>query len=294
MIVSRRTRNTISGYLLLSPSFLVLVLIVVFPLIYVVYLSFSGFYYGQRTGFVGLRNYINIFTDLNFYYSLKATALFTAGSVVGQLLLAMCFALTIHHSGMMESFVRMVAILPYMVSMVAGGVTFRWILNTEFGFVNYLLHFLGIVKQPLNFLGSPGYAMTSIIAAHLWASTPFATLILLAALKSIPDEIYESAEIDGAGFFIRFSRITLPLIRPQIFVVLLIQTMFSFRHFPLPYAMTGGGPGVTTKVLAMFLQEKMTFLLFGYNSALSVIMMLITLFIAVVYFRFMTAGRERK
>jgi multiple sugar transport system permease protein len=111
-------------------------------------------------------------------------------------------------------------------------------------------------------------------------------------LKSISSDIYESAEIDGAGFFVRFTRITLPIIRPQIFVVLLIQTMFSFRHFPLPYAMTGGGPGVSTKVLAMLLQEKMTFLSFGYNSALSVIMMLITLIIAVVYFRLMTLGGQ--
>ncbi len=278
--------------MLLTPSLVVLALVVVFPLIYVFYLSFSGFYYGQRTEFVGLKNYLNILTDPNFYASLKATALFTAGSVVGQLLLALVFALTIHNAGRAESVIRLVAILPYMVSMVAGGVTFRWMLNTEFGIVNYLLHSLGIIRQPINFLGSPGFAMASIVGAHLWSSTPFATLILLAGLKSIPDEIYESAQMDGAGFLMRFGRITLPLIRPQILVVLLIQTMFSFRHFPLPYAMTGGGPGVSTKVLAMLLQDKMTFLVFGYNSALSVIMMLITLAIAAVYFRFMTVGRQ--
>lgn len=292
MIVSRNKRNMISGYLLLSPSLLVLSLIVLFPLAYVFFLSFSGFYYGQRTGFVGLKNYIGILTDPNFYTSLKATALFTAGSVVGQFLLALIFAMTIHNAGRGESVIRLIAILPYMVSMVAGGVTFRWMLNSEFGIVNYLLHTLGIIRQPINFLGSPGYAMASIVGAHLWSSTPFATLILLAGLKSISSDIYESAEIDGAGFFVRFTRITLPLIRPQIFVVLLIQTMFSFRHFPLPYAMTGGGPGVSTKVLAMLLQDKMTFLVFGYNSALSVIMMLITLIIAVVYFRLMTLGEQ--
>jgi multiple sugar transport system permease protein len=110
-------------------------------------------------------------------------------------------------------------------------------------------------------------------------------------MKSISTDVYESAEIDGAGFFTKFFSITVPLIRPQILVVLLIQTMFSFRHFPLPYAMTGGGPGVSTKVLAMLLQEKMTFLVFGYNSALSVIMMLITLGIAFFYLKLMTAER---
>ena len=292
MAVSRSKRSRVGGYLLLSPSLVILAVVVVFPLIYVFFLSFSGFYYGQRTGFMGLKNYVSILTDPNFYSSLKATALFTAGSVVGQLVLAMTFAMTINHSGRGEPVIRLVAILPYMVSMVAGGVTFRWILNTEFGFVNYLLLSLNLIRQPINFLGTPGYAMASIICAHLWSSTPFATLILLAGLKSISNDIYESAALDGAGFFVRFTRITLPLIRPQIFVVLLIQTMFSFRHFPLPYAMTGGGPGVSTKVLAMLLQDKMTFLAFGYNSALSVIMMAITLIIAVVYFRLMTLGGQ--
>jgi multiple sugar transport system permease protein len=292
MALGRSKRSVMSGYLLLSPSLVVLFVIVVFPLLYVLYLSFSGFYYGQRTEFVGLKNYAHILTDPKFYNSLRATAVFTAGSVVGQLVLALVFAMAIHYAGRLESVVRLIAILPYMVSMVAGGVTFRWMLNSEFGLVNFLLRSLGLIRQPINFLGSPGSAMASIIATHLWSSTPFATLILLAGLKSIPGEIYESAQMDGAGFFTRFIRITLPLIRSQVLVVLLIQTMYSFRHFPLPYAMTGGGPGESTKVLAMLLQEKMTFLVFGYNSALSVIMMLLTLAVAAVYFRSLTPGRQ--
>ncbi len=291
MILSRGAKRRFDAYLLLSPSAATLALVAVFPILYVVYLSFSGFYYGNRTGLVGFRNYINILSDPNFYSSLKATFIFMAGSVAGQLVLALIFALIINNSRRLESGVRLVAILPYMVSMVAGGVTFRWLLNTEFGLVNSILLSLGVTKQPINFLGEPAYAMASIIGAHLWCSIPLATLILLAGMKSISSNVYESAEIDGAGFFTKFFSITVPLIRPQIFIVLLIQTMFSFRHFPLPYAMTGGGPGVSTKVLAMLLQEKMTFLVFGYNSALSVIMMLITLAIAFFYLRLMTAER---
>lgn len=291
MILSRGTKRRFNAYLLLSPSATTIALVAVFPILYVVHLSFSGFYYGNRTGFVGFRNYVNILSDPNFYSSLKATFIFMAGSVVGQIVLALIFALIINHSRRLESGVRLVVILPYMVSMVAGGVTFRWLLNTEFGLVNSVLLSLGITKQPINFLGEPAYAMASIIGAHLWCSIPLATLILLAGMKSISADVYESAEIDGAGFFTKFLCITVPLIRPQILVVLLIQTMFSFRHFPLPYAMTGGGPGVSTKVLAMLLQEKMTFLVFGYNSALSVIMMLITLAIAFFYLKLMTAER---
>ncbi len=139
MALARSKKHTLSGYLLITPSALTLLLVVLLPILYVVYLSFSGFYYGQRTGFVGLKNYINILTDPNFYSALKATASFTVGSVAGQLLLALVFALTINEAGKGEAAVRMIAILPYMVSMVAGGVTFRWMLNTEFGLINAIL-----------------------------------------------------------------------------------------------------------------------------------------------------------
>jgi multiple sugar transport system permease protein len=289
MALARSKKSMISGTLLITPSALTLLLVVFIPILYVVYLSFSGFYYGQRTGFVGLKNYVNILTDPNFYTALKATVIFTAGSVVGQLLLALVFALTINEAGRGEAAVRLVAILPYMVSMVAGGVTFRWMLNTEFGLINAILRALHLIRQPINFLGEPGLAMASIIGTHLWSSTPFATLILLAGLKSIPTSVYESAQMDGAGYVTRLARITLPMLKPQIYVVLLIQTMFSFRHFPLPYTMTSGGPGVSTKTLAMLLQQKMVYLLFGYNGALSVLMMLITLVIAAVYLKLMSA-----
>ena len=107
-------------------------------------------------------------------------------------------------------------------------------------------------------------------------------------MKSIPANLYETADIDGAGFFTKLFRITIPLIRQQIFVVLLIRTMFSFRHFALPFSMTAGGPGGTTRLLAVLLQEKMQHLLFGYNSALSVVMMIITLGIAGFYLKMMT------
>jgi len=285
---SRSRGNVISGYLFLAPSTILLLVVVVFPILYVIFLGFSKFYYGQRTGFNGLNNYLTILTDPNFYTSLKATVVFTLGSVVGQVLLAIVFAVVINSSKKAEGGIRLFVILPYMVSMVAVGVTFKWMLNAEFGIVNFLLLSTGLIRQPINFLGDTKFAMASLVTAHIWASAPFATLILLAGIKSISSDIYESAEIDGAGFFRRFFSITLPLIRQQILIVMLIQTMYSFRHFPLPYSMTGGGPGMTTKLLAVLLKEKMSYLDYGYNSGLSVIMMVITLVIAWFYLEIMS------
>jgi len=291
LIYSRSRRNVISGYLFIAPSVIILLVVVVFPILYVIFLSFSKFHYGQRTGFIGLSNYLTILTDPNFYVSLKATVVFTLGSVVGQILLAIVFAVLINSLKRAEGGIRLFIIMPYMVSMVAVGVTFRWMLNTEFGIVNYLLLSTGLIRQPINFLGNPTTAIASLVIAHLWASTPLATLILLAGIKSISSEIYESAEIDGAGFFRCLFSITLPLIRQQILIVMLIQTMFSFRHFPLPYSMTGGGPGMTTKMLAVLLKEKMTYLDYGYNSGLSVIMLVVTLVIAWFYLKIMSKSK---
>ncbi|MEA5031033.1 MAG: sugar ABC transporter permease [Sphaerochaeta sp.] len=288
---TRDKRNALGGYLLLSPSVITLLVVVVFPLLYVVVLSFGKFQYGKWVSFNGLNNYKIILGDPNFYAALKATLIFTVGSVIGQTFLAITFAMIINSLKRTESGVRLFIILPYMVSMVAGGVTFRWMLNTEFGIINHVLLALKIIAHPINYLGEPTYAMISLIVAHLWSSVPFATLIILAGLKSISTEIYESAELDGAGFFRCFFSITMPLIRSQLYVVMLIQTMFSFRHFPLPYSMTGGGPGTTTKVLAMMLKEKMTYLDYGYNSGLSVLMMAIIMVIAAFYLKLMSRSK---
>lgn len=291
-MISRRRRNSITGLLLLTPSLVTLLLVVVLPIAYLAYLSFHGSYYGSPTGFVGLKNYVRILTDPNFYGSLKSTLVFTVGTVAGQFLLGLAFALIINQLRGFEGSLRLVVLIPYMVSEVAAGVTFRWMLNTEFGLVNYILRVLGVVRQPVNFMGEPALAMAAIIAADLWSTVPFATVILLAGLKSIPTTIYESAKIDGAGGLAQFYRITLPLTRAQIFVVIMIQTMFSLRHFALPYAMTGGGPGRTTKLLALLLQEKMVVLQLDYNSALSVIMMVLTLIVAGLSMKLIAARQD--
>ena len=286
--MTRARRHSASAYCLV----VTLLIVVGFPLAYLCYSAFSSFHYGRITGFAGIANFVHVLTDPNFYDALIATLTFTVVTVSGQVLLGLGFALLINSAGRGERGVRLIAMVPYMVSMVAAGVSFRWMFNTEYGFFNFLLQLLGLTNDPINFLGRPGTAMMSIVIAHLWSQTPFAMLIILAGLKSVPGVLYESADIDGAAVFRKFRMITLPLIREQLLVVLLIRTMFALRHFPLPYTMTGGGPGTTTRVLVLLLREKMTYLAFGYNSALSIIMMIITLIIAAGYLRFMTLGRE--
>jgi len=257
--------------------------IVIFPLGYLVVSSIYGWSFGRMAEFVGLKNYINVFQDPDFLTVFKNTLVFSLVSSCIELLLGLGIASLLDRSGKFEGTLRIIVVMPFMVSMVAGSVSFKWILNAEFGIVNYSLIKLGLIRSLVNWLGSPMLGMLACITVITWHTTPFVALILLAGLKSIPRDLYEVSELDGAGMYQKFLFITLPLLKPAIFVSLLIRTMYSLRNFPIPYVLTGGGPGNSTKLMAMLLQEKKIQLLFGYNSALSIIMVIITLIIVWAY-----------
>ena len=283
MSLSRSARQILEGYLLISPSLIVIFAIVIFPLGYLVVSSIYGWSFGRMAEFVGLKNYINVFQDPDFLTVFKNTLIFSLVSSCIELLLGLGIASLLDRSGKFEGTLRIIVVMPFMVSMVAGGVSFRWMLNAEFGIVNYSLIKLGLIRSLVNWLGSPMLGMLACITVITWHTTPFVALILLAGLKSIPRGLYEVSELDGAGMHQKFLFITLPLLKPAIFVSLLIRTMYSLRNFPIPYVLTGGGPGNSTKLMAMLLQEKKIQLLFGYNSALSIIMVIITLIIVWAY-----------
>jgi len=285
IFLSRSTRQNLEGYSLILPSLIVIFAIVIFPLGYLFVSSLYGWLFGRITNFIGLKNYVNVFQDPEFLIVFKNTLIFSLVSSSIELLLGLGIASLLDKSGRFESALRIIVIMPFMISMVAGSVSFKWILNTEFGIINYTLIKLGVIKSPINWLGSSGTAMLACIGVVIWSTTPFVTLILLAGLKSIPKQLYEVSELDGANIFQRYFFITLPLLKPAIFVSLLIRTMYSLRNFAIPYALTGGGPGISTKLLAMSLQEKMIQLRFGYNSALSVIMIIVTLMIVWLYIK---------
>lgn len=283
MSLSRSARQILEGYLLISPSLIVIFAIVIFPLGYLVVSSIYGWSFGRMAEFVGLKNYIDVFQDPDFLIVFKNTLIFSLVSSSIELLLGLGIASLLDKSGKFEGTLRIIVVMPFMVSMVAGSVSFKWILNAEFGIVNYSLIKLGLIRSLVNWLGSPMLGMLACITVITWHTTPFVALILLAGLKSIPRDLYEVSELDGAGMYQKFLFITLPLLKPAIFVSLLIRTMYSLRNFPIPYVLTGGGPGNSTKLMAMLLQEKKIQLLFGYNSALSIIMVIVTLIIVWIY-----------
>lgn len=224
--------------------------------------------------FVGLENYARLFTDSAFWGSVWRTVYQVGGTVAGQMVLGMLIALLLSRSFRGVGFLRSVYLVPMMMTPVVVGLLWRILFNTDRGVVNYLLSILGI--DAINWLGDPSTAMPTVILADIWLSTPFVAVILLAGILSIPAEIYEAARIDGAGAFRTFSKITLPLLAPMIFLALLFRMMDAMKRFDSIYVMTGGGPGDSTETLELHAYfAAFEFLEIGYGSAIACVLLVL-------------------
>ncbi|NLG85586.1 MAG: sugar ABC transporter permease [Firmicutes bacterium] len=270
--------------ILVAPSLLFILGTVIFPTFYVAHTSLFDWFYGKRGAFIGLTNYWRLLNDPEFHQVFKNTLVYSLGGTFLGLFMGLLFALFLDGVGQRtRNLMRVIVLVPYMISWVAAGVTFKWMFNTETGVFNYLFLKFGLIGRPLNWLGEPRLAMLSCIVTMAWATVPFITLILLAGLQNIPRELYEAAAIDGANGFKKFRYVTMPLLRTPIFVCLLIRTIYSLRDFDIPFTITRGGPGLSTKVFAILLREKLTNLDFGYNAALSMALLVLVLGITALY-----------
>lgn len=274
------------GVVLFLPL-LVLGGLVVLPLGYLLYSSVhqTGRYV-QGTQFVGLENYIQAFNDPMFWMTLQHSTLYAVGSVVIAFLLGLISALAINQlrNKRLRSTFTVLILLAWAVPLVVTGLIWRFILDANYGIANAFLIQAGLITESVGFITSSTPAFLAIIVVDAWARAPFATIILLAGLQTIPKDLYEAARLDGATDFQMFKDITLPHLKPSAGVALLIMSMFAFRTFSVVFALTQGGPSNATEVLATYIyrtgigQGRL-----GYAAALSVIMILITLVFVTLY-----------
>ena len=267
------TRNKAIFWFLL-PAGILIFLVTFFPLGY-------GFILGLMRKmpvfgidkFVGLSNFIFLLQDPRFIQSLRTTVLFTFISVPLELLLGLLIALLMKEKIPGNWLLKVSIMIPWAIPTVVSARMWEWIYNPEYGILNYLLHFTGLIQQPINWMGNPFWVLPAIIAADVWKTTPFAALLLYAGLQIIPSNLYDSAKIDGAGSFLRFWYITLPLLFPVILIVGIFRTMDAFRIFDLIYVLTGGGPANLSETLSVY-AYKLLFqtMQFGYGSAISIAM----------------------
>jgi multiple sugar transport system permease protein len=277
--------------LMIAPALVVLLATTSFPLVYLIWNSFHHINLAMpfMDGFAGLDNYTTMMRDGAFWHSLWLTAIYTTTTVILQVVIGLGLALMVIQIPKGQWLFRIVAILPIVLAPVVVGLFWRTLmLAPNFGILDFVTRALGF--GTVNWLGSPVPALVSVIVIHTWQWTPFAFLVLLASLASLPGEVYEAARIDRAGAVQRFLYITLPLIRPAIVIVVIMRAMIALSAFAAIFAATGGGPGTATEILNLYAyRTSFVNLDFGYGSALAVALLLITLAVSSVLFAMRTA-----
>jgi multiple sugar transport system permease protein len=277
------------GIILLLPSALTFLVLLVFPLAYGIYTSFFERHVLDPEGtWVGLGNYVWLFTNPNFWHSLLIST-FWAGATVGlQIVLGTAVALLLHQSFQGRSLVRGLVLFPYMMPVVSVILVWMLLYNALYGVINYVLVQTGIVSRPIAWLSQPDSAFWSVVFVGVWKYFPFVVVIVLARLQVIPQDLYEAARIDGAGPIARFFDITLPQLRDVLLVVALLRTIFMFNNFEIVFLLTGGGPLRATMTLPILVYEQ-AFGVYelGRGSAIAVVMFFILIAVMSVYFAFL-------
>jgi multiple sugar transport system permease protein len=285
------------GLLMLAPMTLVLVLLVGYPLASSFVLSLYRVNLAnpeQGTPFVGLGNYLYAFQQADFWYALGRTLYFTVVSVGLELALGLVFAVLLNERFRGRLAARLAMIAPWALLTVANGVLWAWILNPTYGIANAVLVQLGLLPAPKAWLADTFWTMQVIILADVWKTVPNITLLLLAGLQPIADDLYEAAEVDGASGWQKLRRITLPLLRPVMLVAVALRAIGAFRVFDIIYVLTGnGGPADSTKVISFYdYDQAFHYLFFGYGAAVSWLITLCMLLLIVVTLRLLNHDAE--
>ena len=246
-------RRELVIWLFLAPSLVIFVLYRVLPLVWNVVLSFQTWSPLRRAQFAGLGHYEEMFLhDDVFWTSLRNTLVFMSSAPIA-IAIALGLALMVNAPIRGRAGYRAIIFVSYPLMPVAVGIIWRWLYDEKLGLINYALIRLGIVGKGIAFLDSFEWAMSAVIVTAIWQVIGFFMIILLAGLQHIPPNLYEAAAIDGAGRGQRFGRITLPLLRPSIFLCLILGIINSFTSFDLIYVMTRGGPNYATELLITYI-----------------------------------------
>ena len=266
-------RREWTAYLFNAPGLIVFFIFTV----YSIYISFTlSFHEWDLIGpwrFVGLDNYRHVLSDPEFYEALWHTAYFVIGTVLPTMAVGLGLALLLNSQIKGLGLFRTAYYLPVLTPLPIAALLWTWVYNADYGLANYYLQALGIIDEPVFWLANRATAMPSVIVMHIWAGAGFNMLVYLAGLQAVPNELYEAADVDGAGPWTKFRRITLPLIAPTTFFLLIINLVGATKNFASIFVMTNGGPpgpgGSTTTVTYYIITQAFRYFNMGYASALA-------------------------
>ncbi|MGM9677585.1 MAG: carbohydrate ABC transporter permease [Butyricicoccus sp.] len=270
-------------YVLVLPLLLWIIVTVLIPVVNVVMESLRNTtYVGTAGKFVGLDNYISVLKDKNYWTAWGKSAIWLIGCTVLQTIIAFATALMLNGSGRVRTIARTWTVIPWIIPTIVVSIMWQWIFNSSYGILNNVLMSIGIISSPVNFF-SGDMALGTLIVINVWHWFPFTTIIILAGLATIPDELYESAAVDGASKFNQFRFITLPGLSHITFALGVIGTLWCFNIFDIIYITTEGGPlNLTTTVPVYIYREAFKNFKIGRSSAASIITAAFLLIIALV------------
>lgn len=279
-------RKTLVAYSFILPNLIGFFVFTFVPIIFSLFLSFCEWNSGGDIKFVGLQNFIYMFTeDKSFVTSLVNTLYFTVGTVPVVLILSLGLAILMNKPLKGKVFFRSVLFFPYVASLVAIAVVWMALFNPDMGPINSLLMALGIDNPP-RWAASTTWAMPTIIGLTVWKSMGYYMIVYLAALQGVPGDLYEAAALDGANKWQQFKNVTWPSVMPTTFYILILLLVGAFKSYDTMYVTTQGGPGEATKVLAYHIYNTaFTSFKFGYASALAMILFVIVLTITLIQFK---------
>jgi multiple sugar transport system permease protein len=246
-------RESVLGPVFVTPAVILLLVLVAYPFVMALYFALSDSYIGRPSHFVGLRNFIHLWDSDAFRQTFQNAFVFTGAAVAFKLVLGIILALLLNEQLWFKRIIRGAVLLPWVIPTALSTLGWWWMFNSLYSVVNWTGIALGIMDPPgPNWLGQKYYAMAAVVIVNVWRGLPFFAITILAGLVSIPKELYEAAEADGAGATARFWYVTLPLLKPVLAVVVLFSTIFTFSDFNIVYVLTHGGPINSTHLFATY------------------------------------------
>ncbi|MGP2481882.1 carbohydrate ABC transporter permease [Pantoea eucalypti] len=296
-MLSLRQREQRQAWVLLAPMLLVMLFLTAWPLLRTIWLSFTDAALigsGESPAWIGLENYLYALTDPDFRASIWRTLYFTVVSVTFEGIIGVLVALLLNQKFIGRNVLRVLVILPWALPTIVNAMMWRLNFNPDYGSINALLSQLGIIDGYRSWLGSPDAALNAVMFADIWKNYPLVTLLVLAALQSIPEDLFEAARLDGASAWRRFRAITFPAIVAPLGVALVLRTIDAFKIFDIIYVMTRGGPVDSTKTLSFFVyQESFSYLRAGSGAAYAILMTLMCALLITLYLLMLWHQRRR-
>lgn len=282
VFLSKEGRNKANAALYMIPAIIFMITLIGIPLIQVIWDSFhaKSLTNASINSFIGLENYKKVFTDPLFTGNLKNTVIWTILSVLGELILGVTVGIALNQKIKGRLLFRSLIIIPWIVPIAVAGLTWTWMLNPDYGIINYLLQKFNIIQESVYWLGNKNTALLTVTFINVWRTFPYWVISILAALQTIPDDLYEAAAIDGASIKHRFLHVTLPGIKSVLSTLIFMHIIWTSINFDFIWITTEGGPNYSSETLPiMIYRYAMKNYDIGKSSALSVIMIVILLLI---------------